>query len=195
MTRSSCDDLLPTALSSDRPSALLSALTALGCPLPRVACAAGASSLGGFRPGPNSITVDAASSAAQLTVVLTHELVHAFDACRARVDRCEHLACTEVRAAALSGECDGAGGAVSRDACVRRSAVSSVRSHGGCDARGGAEAGVAAVWAACAADGAPFEGSGWRGAVGAGGRKPELVAPHLVDPRAGLLPPRGRQRA
>ena len=38
---------------------------------------------------------------------LTHELVHAYDHCRAKVDwdKLEHLACSEVRAANLSGEC------------------------------------------------------------------------------------------
>eukprot|EP00747_Dinoflagellata_sp_TGD_P185667 gnl/TRDRNA2_/TRDRNA2_42319_c0_seq1.p1 gnl/TRDRNA2_/TRDRNA2_42319_c0~~gnl/TRDRNA2_/TRDRNA2_42319_c0_seq1.p1 ORF type:complete len:224 (+),score=21.39 gnl/TRDRNA2_/TRDRNA2_42319_c0_seq1:107-778(+) len=40
--------------------------------------------------------------------VLAHELVHAFDFARARVDpsNCVHVACTELRAWNLSGECD-----------------------------------------------------------------------------------------
>ncbi|KAM6895643.1 mitochondrial inner membrane protease ATP23 homolog [Xenentodon cancila] len=40
--------------------------------------------------------------------VLTHELIHAFDHCRAHVDwfnNFRHLACSEVRAANLSGDC------------------------------------------------------------------------------------------
>ncbi|XP_064400364.1 mitochondrial inner membrane protease ATP23 homolog isoform X2 [Halichondria panicea] len=39
--------------------------------------------------------------------VLTHELVHTYDYCRAHLDwdNLEHLACTEIRAANLSGEC------------------------------------------------------------------------------------------
>jgi hypothetical protein len=42
---------------------------------------------------------------AELT--LTHELVHAYDHCRAYVDwsNCVHHACSEVRAANLSGDC------------------------------------------------------------------------------------------
>jgi inner membrane protease ATP23 len=38
---------------------------------------------------------------------LTHELVHTLDYCRAEIDwdNLDHLACTEVRAANLSGEC------------------------------------------------------------------------------------------
>ncbi|KAJ0047463.1 hypothetical protein NL108_000918, partial [Boleophthalmus pectinirostris] len=40
--------------------------------------------------------------------VVTHELIHAFDHCRANVDwfnNYRHLACSEIRAANLSGEC------------------------------------------------------------------------------------------
>lgn len=39
---------------------------------------------------------------------LVHELVHAFDQCRAKIDwkNCLHHACTEVRASAISGECN-----------------------------------------------------------------------------------------
>jgi inner membrane protease ATP23 len=39
--------------------------------------------------------------------VLTHELIHTYDNCRAHVDwsNDEHVACTEIRAASLSGEC------------------------------------------------------------------------------------------
>ena len=38
---------------------------------------------------------------------LTHELVHTLDYCRAELDwnNIHHLACTEIRAASLSGEC------------------------------------------------------------------------------------------
>lgn len=38
---------------------------------------------------------------------LTHELVHSYDHCRAHVDWNDltHLACSEIRAANLSGEC------------------------------------------------------------------------------------------
>ena len=38
---------------------------------------------------------------------LTHELIHTLDYCRAEIDwnNLDHLACTEIRAANLSGEC------------------------------------------------------------------------------------------
>ena len=45
---------------------------------------------------------------AEVTRAVAHELVHAFDSCRAALDPrdCSHVACTEVRAANLSGDCD-----------------------------------------------------------------------------------------
>ncbi|XP_076862557.1 mitochondrial inner membrane protease ATP23 homolog [Brachyhypopomus gauderio] len=45
---------------------------------------------------------------AHMNRVVTHELIHAFDHCRAHVDwfnNFKHLACSEIRAANLSGEC------------------------------------------------------------------------------------------
>jgi inner membrane protease ATP23 len=40
--------------------------------------------------------------------LLLHELIHAYDDCRALINwsNCEQLACAEIRASALSGECD-----------------------------------------------------------------------------------------
>ncbi|CAH0522636.1 unnamed protein product [Peronospora belbahrii] len=39
---------------------------------------------------------------------MAHELIHAYDHCRNKIDwnKCEHHACSEVRAAALSGDCN-----------------------------------------------------------------------------------------
>ncbi|KAG7320205.1 hypothetical protein KOW79_016058 [Hemibagrus wyckioides] len=45
---------------------------------------------------------------AHMNRVVTHELIHAFDHCRAHVDwfnNFKHLACSEIRAASLSGDC------------------------------------------------------------------------------------------
>jgi mitochondrial inner membrane protease ATP23 len=48
---------------------------------------------------------------------LVHETIHAFDQCRAKVDwsNCLHHACSEIRAAALSGDC-----AFGREVLLRR---------------------------------------------------------------------------
>eukprot|EP00049_Salpingoeca_infusionum_P022654 m.8036 g.8036 ORF g.8036 m.8036 type:complete len:239 (+) comp5312_c0_seq2:275-991(+) len=67
---------------------------------------------------------------------MTHELIHAFDACRAHVEplNMKHLACTEIRAANLSGDCrfwnefdrGNIGLAEQHQRCVRRRAAKSI---------------------------------------------------------------------
>jgi len=56
----------------------------------------------------NPRTPEAFLNQGEWTRAVAHELVHAFDSCRAAVDprNCRHIACTEVRAANLSGDCD-----------------------------------------------------------------------------------------
>ena len=76
--------------------------------------------------------------------MLAHELVHAYDQCRAKVrwNDCRHHACSEVRASNLSGEC-GFANEVARGhfaitsqqrACVRRRAMLSVGFNPHCSA-------------------------------------------------------------
>ena len=62
--------------------------------------------MGGFTPG-DGVTVchNNIGSQAELESTLTHELIHAYDHCRARgmdFKNCEHHACTEVRRARTS---------------------------------------------------------------------------------------------
>jgi mitochondrial inner membrane protease ATP23 len=76
---------------------------------------------------------------------LVHELIHAIDMCRTKMDplrNCIHMACTEIRAENLSGECS-----LSREMsrmksfrghgqeCVKRRAILSVRANPSCTAR------------------------------------------------------------
>ena len=106
----------------------------------------------------------------QWTRGMAHELVHAFDDCRAdmRQDDARHMACTEVRAANLSGDCDFGdelrrGGPRWRLAglqreCVRKRAHQSLVMHAACE--GWTPAAVTAlvddVFPVCYADTAPF---------------------------------------
>ncbi|KAJ1461573.1 peptidase M76 [Pelagophyceae sp. CCMP2097] len=98
---------------------------------------------------------------------LTHELVHAFDQCRANVQwgNLHHLACAEIRASNLSGECEliqeinrgNAGVVKHHQTCVRRRAALSIAmGMGKTEAAKAAEA-VNAVFDKCYADKAPFE--------------------------------------
>jgi inner membrane protease ATP23 len=99
--------------------------------------------------------------------ILAHELIHAIDMCRAKMDplrNCMQLACTEIRAENLSGECNmsweflrakldsymGHG-----QDCVRRRAIDSVRANPNCTDK--AELFVDAAMERCYADTFPFD--------------------------------------
>eukprot|EP00980_Cylindrotheca_fusiformis_P010855 scaffold2462_cov127-Cylindrotheca_fusiformis.AAC.12 len=99
--------------------------------------------------------------------ILAHELIHAIDMCRAKMDplhNCMHLACTEIRAENLSGECNmnwefmrgkldswfGHG-----QQCVRRRAIDSVSANPNCTQK--AELYVDAAMKRCYNDTFPFE--------------------------------------
>lgn len=99
--------------------------------------------------------------------VIAHELVHAVDTCRTKMDpqrNCIHLACTEIRAENLSSECNFINELMrigphslrkhGQD-CVKRRAVLSVSSHPRCRDR--AEEYVDAAMGRCYKDIFPFE--------------------------------------
>jgi hypothetical protein len=96
---------------------------------------------------------------------MVHELIHAIDMCRTKMDplhNCVHMACTEIRAENLSGECSffkeflrmksfaGHG-----QECVKRRAMLSVRANPNCTAR--AEDYVDAAMYRCFQDVYPFD--------------------------------------
>ena len=98
---------------------------------------------------------------------LIHELVHAYDQCRAHVQwgNCEHHACSEIRAAGLSGECDwkqefnrgNINLAGQHQKCVRRRAELSLMMNPSCCQGTKPKEAVDAVFDRCYADTAPFE--------------------------------------
>lgn len=98
---------------------------------------------------------------------LAHELIHAFDHCRFKVDwqNLRHHACTEIRAANLSGDCRWSREitrghyAISgqHQTCVKRRAVLSVRAHPNCKSEEQAERAVNEVWDSCFKDTRPFD--------------------------------------
>lgn len=79
---------------------------------------------------------------------MSHELLHAYDHCRVYFDdaNCQHVACSEIRAANLSGDCKWSrellrgklfeGGSLhmagKHKECVRRRALISMQSHPAC---------------------------------------------------------------
>lgn len=104
----------------------------------------------------------------QLEDILTHELVHAYDHLRFKVDlsNLKHHACTEIRASMLSGECrilneitkTGLGDFGKKfQSCIRRRAILSVTANPNCSGPEEAEKAVNTVWLSCFNDTRPFE--------------------------------------
>ncbi len=96
---------------------------------------------------------------------MTHELIHAYDHCRAHIDwqsDCDSHACSEIRAAALSGDCDWKfevfrghyNVAKQHQECTRRRAILSLEMNPMCQGR---EAScVDKVFETCYKDTLPF---------------------------------------
>ena len=142
-----------------------------GCGLPQafVRCAPMPSvpSLGTFVPAENRVVLNSLHTNNFKTVqrTLMHELVHAFDHCRVNMDytSCRHLACTEIRAANLSGDCrwDAEWGRGifglrgQQRACVKRRAKLSIELTGAC-AGEDVDFVIGSVFKRCYKDAAPF---------------------------------------
>ena len=95
---------------------------------------------------------------------VVHELIHAYDQCRIKLDwkNCLHHACTEIRASSLSGECsfyeELSRGKFALSAghqeCVKRRAKLSLKMNPGCSEI--TEDAVNAAFTSCYKDTAPF---------------------------------------
>eukprot|EP00058_Branchiostoma_floridae_P016377 XP_002601865.1 hypothetical protein BRAFLDRAFT_75919 [Branchiostoma floridae] len=119
---------------------------------------------GGFDPQANQNII---SSQGMMNRVLTHELIHAFDHCRGKVDwynNLQHVACSEIRAANLSGDCSFSGELrrlqlkgvkKHHQTCVWQRAKDSVKVVRNCTDEEAARA-VDSVWDTCFNDLAPF---------------------------------------
>ncbi|KAJ5503081.1 hypothetical protein N7463_005955 [Penicillium fimorum] len=100
---------------------------------------------------------------------MAHEMVHAFDHLRFKVnwsDNLRHAACTEIRASSLSGECRWSREFFRRgqwkltqqhQECVRRRAILSVRARPTCKDEAHATRVVNEVWDSCFRDTRPFD--------------------------------------
>ena len=98
---------------------------------------------------------------------LAHELIHAYDMCTAHMSpdsECLHHACTEIRAANLSGQCNIRNRLrhtkwnqlrKHHQECVRSSASQSIAARPIC--RGRVEESIAAAWPSCYKDTRPFD--------------------------------------
>ncbi|CBQ69658.1 conserved hypothetical protein [Sporisorium reilianum SRZ2] len=107
-------------------------------------------------------------SKAHLEDTLSHEMVHWYDHCRFLVDwsNLRHHACSEIRAASLSGDCGLArefkrrhyGFKLQHQNCVKRRAVLSILANPACNGdREKAERTVDEVFESCFGDTRPFD--------------------------------------
>ncbi|CAG8435575.1 5763_t:CDS:2 [Diversispora eburnea] len=98
---------------------------------------------------------------------MVHEMMHFYDHCRFKVDwnNCYHHACSEIRAASLSGDCRWTreirrgffNFTKQHQACVKRRAILSVQKNSQCSAPGVAERVVSEVFESCFNDTRPFD--------------------------------------
>jgi len=151
---------------------LIEQLNKAGCPWDEskfscITCSQPA--LGNFDVSDNTIKLcgDQLRTQGDTNLTMAHELIHAFDDCRAYVDwtNIDHHACSEIRAANLSGDCkmmqEFMRGNLrikkQHQVCVQRRAVLSVSMNPCCPNKEAAEAAVDKVWKQCYADVAPFD--------------------------------------
>ncbi|KAL8553237.1 hypothetical protein ACS0TY_001770 [Phlomoides rotata] len=123
---------------------------------------------GGYVPGEGiSVCSNHLQLQDQVTQVVIHELIHAYDDCRAaNLDwsDCAHHACTEIRAAHLSGDChykrELLRGYVRirghEQDCVKRSVMQSLARNPDCSETASKDA-MEAVWDVCYNDTNPFD--------------------------------------
>ncbi|CCI48978.1 unnamed protein product [Albugo candida] len=110
--RASCEKLQQQSLQKcQRVAYLAYAMDQMGCKMSHLRfdirhCQS--KSLGGFEIDENGQPINHIQTQEAMDRTLAHEMIHAFDHCRAKVDweNPAHIACTEIRAAALSGDCD-----------------------------------------------------------------------------------------
>eukprot|EP01032_Pedospumella_encystans_P021314 gene21314-24183_t len=174
-----CNSMLELAVSNNpRIQTVLDAIEGLGCTIPKnfIACRHCEADIQGGLTVPDG---DKKTSYTPQIIVcenhvvekesfestVLHELVHAYDICRAKVDfkDCAQHACTEIRASSLSDECNilheafrfklkkFAGGAQD---CVRRRAILSLENNPNCKAI--AEKAVNDAFVKCYNDEMPF---------------------------------------
>ena len=109
------------------------------------------------------------SKISSIQETLSHELIHAYDHCRANVDFYDnkaHLMCSEIRAASLSGQCMFSENVIAstlngfkayHQTCVKKAALSSFQAlHPSCDKRRALNL-LEKLFPSCYNDYAPFD--------------------------------------
>ncbi|KAN0008707.1 hypothetical protein ACTFIU_009436 [Dictyostelium citrinum] len=146
---------------------IIKEMMTLGCLPPIVTCEPCDSldALGSFTPKKGVIICDNIPTfPLNIRNTIVHEFIHAYDMCKNKLNpfNCEHLACTEIRAANLSGDCKWQLETMKKNfgvfnhqaECAKRRAIGSLQSNPNC--KDVAEMAVNKAWEKCNKDYYPF---------------------------------------
>lgn len=168
-----CEKMIDRSLASNKKVQFLrDAMEKAGCPLGRkffksIVCDKAAA--GGFLEGQGIVVCsNAVILQDEVDQTLTHELIHAYDSCRAANLEwfdCAHMACSEIRAGNLSGDCHyrrevlrGHYDICKRhQECIRRRTTLSLLNNPGCISQKHIESSIDRVWNTCYKDTKPFD--------------------------------------
>ncbi|XP_030544792.2 mitochondrial inner membrane protease ATP23 [Rhodamnia argentea] len=171
ITVKECEKMIQRSLRTPTVRFLKEQLEKAGCPLgdnfiKAVNCEEKVS--GGYMPGLGIVVCSNQMDLQDdVNQVVTHELIHAYDECRAaNLDwsNCAHHACSEIRAGHLSGDCHYKRELLRgymkirghEQECVRRRVVKSVSANPHCSGAAAKDA-MEAVWDVCYNDTKPFD--------------------------------------
>ncbi|XP_057437414.1 mitochondrial inner membrane protease ATP23-like isoform X3 [Lotus japonicus] len=171
-TLKECQRMIHKSLQSPTVKSLREHMDKAGCPVRdnffmAVNCNQGTA--GGYIQGEGIVVCsDQIGSQDEVNQVIMHELIHAFDDCRAaNLDwlNCAHHACSEIRANHLSGDCHYKRELLRgfwkvkghEQECIKRRAMTSVSYNPSCSGAAAAKEAVEAVWDVCYNDTEPFE--------------------------------------
>eukprot|EP00249_Psilotum_nudum_P000595 c12658_g1_i1 orf=101-739(+) len=168
-----CQQMIDKSLANNtKVKFLKESLEKAGCPVKKKLIQAkecNASFSGGFLPNEGIIVCsNHLILQDEVDQVLIHELIHAYDHCRAanlEWSNCAHHACSEIRAANLSGDCH-----YKRELlrgyselrghhqdCVRRRTMLSVMANPHCSSQAIVKEAIDSVWQICYKDTEPFD--------------------------------------
>ncbi|KAF7819489.1 mitochondrial inner membrane protease atp23-like [Senna tora] len=174
ITVKECESMIQTSLQTPLVTFLRERLEKAGCPVGHnfiraVNCEESVTGpAGGYIPG-QGIVVCANNTSTQDEVnqTLIHELIHAYDDCRAanlNWANCAHHACSEIRAGHLSGDCHYKRELLRghmkirghEQECIRRRVMASMAMNPNCSKEAAKDA-MEVVWDTCYNDTEPFD--------------------------------------
>ncbi|EPS71903.1 hypothetical protein M569_02859, partial [Genlisea aurea] len=171
MTKKECEDMIRRSLRNPTVKFLKEHLENSGCIIGNNFIKAHhckESTAGGYMPGEGiRVCCNHLHIEDEVTQVVIHELIHAYDECRAanlRWSNCAHHVCSEIRAGHLSGDCHYKRELLRgylkirghEQECIRRRVMMSMKGNPYCSETASKDA-MEAVWDVCYNDTKPFD--------------------------------------